>query len=106
MSRLHKKGSHTYLTFDRYEYYRKSVQSAESDVEFYLQTYKDIRGKTPKVFREDFCGTFALSCEWVKLHKNFKAVGVDLDPDPLAYGKQNYLPLLNSDQQSRIDLHS
>ena len=105
MSRLHKKGSHTDLTFDRYEYYRNSVQYAESDVEFYLQTYKDIRGKTPKVFREDFCGTFALSCEWVKLHKNFKAVGVDLDPDPLAYGKQNYLPLLNSDQQSRIDLH-
>jgi SAM-dependent methyltransferase len=104
MTRLHKKGAHSDPNFDRYEYYRKSVQSAETDVEFYRDTYKEIRGRLPEVFREDFCGSFALSCEWVKLNKNFKAVGVDLDPDPIAYGKKTYLPKLSGEQQSRIQL--
>jgi hypothetical protein len=104
MSRLHKKGGHADQPFDRYEYYRKSVQSAETDVEFYRDTYKEIRGKLPTVFREDFCGTFALSCEWVKLNKSFKAIGVDLDPDPLVYGKEHYLPLLAEEQQRRVTI--
>lgn len=104
MSRLHKRGGHLEQPFDRYEYYRKSVQSAETDVVFYRDTYKDIRGKLPTTFREDFCGTFGLSCEWVKLHKNFKAVGVDLDPDPLVYGRERYLTQLNTDQQRRIEI--
>ncbi len=104
MSRLHKKGGQGDQNFDRYEYYRKSVQSAETDVEFYRDTYKSIRGKLPQVFREDFCGTFALSCEWVKLNKTFKAIGVDLDPDPLVYGKEHYLPLLAEEQQRRINI--
>lgn len=104
MSRLHKKGSHGEHTFDRYEYYRKAVQSAETDVEFYRDTYKSIRGKLPQIFREDFCGTFGLSCEWVKLNKNFKAIGVDLDPDPLVYGKENYLTQLTPEQQRRVEI--
>lgn len=104
MSRLHKKGGHGDQNFDRYEYYRKSVQSAETDVEFYCDTYKSIRNKMPQSFREDFCGTFALSCEWVKLNKTFKAVGVDLDPDPLAYGQEHYLPQLTPEQQRRVTI--
>ncbi|MEY4617127.1 MAG: hypothetical protein RJB66_2087 [Pseudomonadota bacterium] len=104
MSRLHKKGSHGEHNFDKYEYYRKSVQSAETDVVFYRDTYRSLRGKLPQVFREDFCGTFGLSCEWVKLNKNFKAIGVDLDPEPLSYGKENYLTKLNGDEQRRVSI--
>ena len=33
-----------------------------------------------------------------------KAYGVDLDSEPLAYGKKNYLPQLRSEQQERIEL--
>lgn len=104
MSRLHKKGAHGDPNFDRYELYHRSVQSADTDVEFYRDTYKEIRGKLPQIFREDFCGTFALSCEWVKLHKTFKAIGIDLDPDPLAYGKEKYLSQLTTEQQNRIQI--
>lgn len=104
MSRLHKKGGHLDQAFDRYDYYRKAVQSAETDVEFYKNTYKEIRGKQATIFREDFCGTFALSCEWVKLNKNFKAFGVDLDPDPLVYGREHYLPKLSPEQQRRVEI--
>lgn len=106
MSRLHKKGAHQLeAKFDKYEYYRKSVQSAESDVEFYRDTYLELRGKLPTLFREDFCGTYGLSCEWVKLNKNFKSIGLDLDPEPLAYGKAEYQSKLKAEQSARVQVY-
>jgi SAM-dependent methyltransferase len=105
MTRIHKKGAHAHEDFDKYDYYRRAVQSAESDVEFYSETYKELKGRLPKVFREDFCGTYALSCEWVKLNKNFKAIGVDLDPEPLAYGHANYHSKLRPEQAGRISIY-
>lgn len=88
--------------FDKYKYYIESVQNPASDAEFFLKTYKTLKKKTPKSLREDFCGTFSICCEWVKLDKNFTAVGVDLDTDPIEYGKKYYLPKLTPDQQSRV----
>lgn len=90
--------------FDKYEYYHRSVQSAEGDVVFLRKTYKELRGRDPKTMREDFCGTFALSCEWVKLSPKFEAFGVDLDPEPLEYGKSHNFSALKPDQQKRIHL--
>ena len=90
--------------FDKYDYYRKSVQSPETDAEFFYKTYKEIRNKKPKVFREDFCGTFLISCEWIKYHKNNQAVGIDLDPEPLAYGFENYYPNLSKTERERLQL--
>ncbi len=90
--------------FDKYDYYRRSVQSAEGDVVFLKKVYKELRGKEAKSMREDFCGTFALSCEWVKLNPKHEAYSLDLDPEPLEYGKLNYLPKLAKDQQKRVHL--
>lgn len=100
--RVQKRNPHK--TFDKYEYYSKAVQSAESDVVFFRKVYRELRKKDPKVMREDFCGTFSLSCEWVKLNPKFQAVGVDLDPEPLEYGRLKYLPKLKLEQQKRITL--
>lgn len=91
-------------TFDKYAYYRDSVQSAETDVAFFRKVYRELKGKEPQVLREDFCGTFSLSCEWVKLRPKYQAVGMDLDPEPLEYGKTNYLPKLSETQQARLKL--
>lgn len=99
------KKSVTGNTFDKYALYREAVQSAESDVRFIRRVYQESRGRDPKVMREDFCGTFALCCEWVKLNPQFRAVGVDLDPEPLQYGKDNYFSALKPDQQSRLQVH-
>ena len=55
--------------------------------------------------REDFCGTFALSCEWVKLDPKHESYSLDLDPEPISYGKTNYLPKLKPEQQKRVHLH-
>jgi hypothetical protein len=92
-------------TFDKYWYYNKSVQSADVDVQFFRKTYKELRSKDPKVFREDFCGTFKLSCEWARLDKNFQSIGIDLDPEPIAYGKDHYLTELSESEQARIQIH-
>lgn len=91
--------------FDKYDIYRKAVQSPETDVVFYLERYKEIRNKSlPKTLREDFCGTGAISCEWVKLNNQFKSCGLDLDTEPMEYGRKNYISLLKPDQQNRVAL--
>lgn len=100
--RVAKKG-HEKL-FDKYAFYKKAVQSADTDVQFLRRVYRELKKKEPRVMREDFCGTFALSCEWVKLSSRFEAIGVDLDPEPLEYGKTNYLSKLKDHQQRRIHL--
>jgi SAM-dependent methyltransferase len=100
--RVAKKKPH--FVFDKYELYRRAVQSPDSDVVFLKNTYRELKNKDPKSLREDFCGTFLLSTEWVKLGSRFEAYSVDLDPEPLEYGKHHYLPRLTSDQQKRVHL--
>ena len=93
------------LPFDKYELYSKAVQSVDNDVIFLKDTYRRHRGRNPTSLREDFCGTAAMSVAWVKMGKQFTATGVDLDPEPLAYGRKNYLPTLNAEQSGRIHLY-
>lgn len=104
MRRVQKKGAHAEYPFDKYALYTEAVQSPDTDVEFVRDTYKELKKKLPVTFREDFCGTFITCCEWVKLNKNFKAIGVDLDPEPLSYGRERYLPKLKPDQIKRVTL--
>ncbi|MEQ1876497.1 MAG: class I SAM-dependent methyltransferase [Bdellovibrionia bacterium] len=91
--------------FDKYSYYLKAVQSPDTDAEFLMRVYKESRGRRPTMLREDFCGTFAISCEWVKLHPKLMAFGVDLDSEPLQYGKEHYLSKLTASQADRLDVY-
>lgn len=90
---------------DRYALYGLSVQEPENEAEFFTKTYQTINGREPRILREDFCGTHAVCCEWVKLHEDNVAYGVDLDPEPLAWGKANLQPKLTDDQRRRIALY-
>lgn len=90
--------------FDKYEYYSKAVQSPEEDAAFIRNTYIELRNTKPKILREDFCAAHALCCEWVKLGTDHQAIGVDLDPEPLDYGKTNYQPKLTSKERSRLEV--
>ena len=92
----------TQKPFDRYYYYHRAVQSTEVDCEFVSNTYKELKGKRPHDMREDFCGAFALCCEWVRRNKDNRAYGIDLDNEPLTYGRENYLPRLRPEQQKRV----
>ena len=89
--------------FDKYAYYSDSVQSPEEDAKFLDQVYREARGgKAPLVLREDFCGAFANCCAWVRLGSKRQAIGLDLDPEPLAYGHEHYLPQLSPKERARL----
>lgn len=97
------RGSAVY-PFDKYELYSEAVQSVGNDVDFYLQAYREIRGakKKPATLREDFCAAGLLCKEWITRGKNQKAVGLDLDEEPMQYGRENYLKDLPDDQKGRV----
>lgn len=89
-------------TADKFRCYQKSVQSPEHEVEFFLRAYKDAFRKKAYSLREDFCGTFSICCEWVASNKKRTALGVDLCPETLQWGRDNNLSKLNDEQQKRV----
>ncbi|NDF13982.1 class I SAM-dependent methyltransferase [bacterium] len=91
-------------SFDKYRHYENSVQTPEEHVQIFDRMYFDIRKSEALSLREDFCGTFMISCEWVRSHPKRVAIGVDLDPEPLAYGLKSSYRKLNPDQKKRIRL--
>jgi hypothetical protein len=93
------------FVFDKYRAYSEAVQSPSLDARFLQRVYSEIRGQKPVVLREDFCGTFTVCCEWVKIDSAKEAVGVDLNPAPLAYGKKHYLDGLEGHARKRIRLY-
>ena len=87
----------------KYSLYLQAVQSPELDVKFFRKVYMGLnRKKEPTTLREDFCGSFALSCEWVKLQKHHKAIAVDLDKEPLDWGHKHHFQALNAEKQKRL----
>ncbi len=88
--------------WNKYSLYLQSVQSPETDALFLQKIYKKLNHKTPQILREDFCGTFALSCEWVKLNPFHFGIGIDLDPEPILYGNQMHRTELSLNQNDRL----
>ena len=89
---------------DIHELYEKSVQNVEHEVEFLQGTFKEIRGRTAHLFREDFCGTASTSCQWVRQGSDYQAIGVDIDSSVLDWGRQNRVSRLSATDQARISL--
>ena len=89
---------------DIHKLYEKSVQNVEHEVEFLQGTFKQIRGRTAHLFREDFCGTASASCQWVRQGGEYQAIGVDIDPSVLEWGRQNRVSRLSAADQARISL--
>lgn len=90
-------------TADRHLLYEASVQSVDFEAEFFGKTFREITGRKARVLREDFCGTAALACEWVGLHKQNRAIGVDLDGPTLEWGRRHHVSPLGSDA-ARVEL--
>lgn len=86
----------------KYDYYERSVQNAEGEVEFMNDEFKRIYGRLPFTMREDFCGTGAISCAWVNQRRDCEAYGVDLDPEPIQMGRERHYSKLNKKQQERM----
>ncbi|MEM9014765.1 MAG: class I SAM-dependent methyltransferase [Pseudomonadota bacterium] len=90
---------------DKFVCYQEAVQSPDADIEFFEQAYKDAFGAKPLTLREDFCGTFAVSCEWAKSSRKRSAIGVDLCATTLQWGRENNLTDLSPAQQMRVAVY-
>jgi SAM-dependent methyltransferase len=84
--------------------YELSVQSTETQIEIFQAISEELNKKPSRSLREDFCGTFYLSKEWIKSNKQNTALGLDLDPNPLAYGKKHHFDPLTADEKKRLKL--
>ncbi|MBU6376527.1 MAG: class I SAM-dependent methyltransferase [Bdellovibrionales bacterium] len=91
-------------TPNKFYLYEQSVQSPEAHIELLAQICTEMGHSRARRMREDFCGTGALSCHWVAAHPENTAVGLDLDPEPLAYGKKVNVRALSQSQKRRVNL--
>ena len=89
---------------DKYEFYQRSVQEPEADIRFLCRVFKRRYGREPRLLREDFCGAALLSCEWVRTHRANRAWGVDVDEEPLAWGREHNVARLQESQAARVHL--
>jgi hypothetical protein len=89
-------------TADKYDLYIRSVQSPDVEVAFFDRAFRNHFGRRPTTLREDFCGTAAVCYDWVKGAPDRRAIGVDLDAEPLAWGAKRFGPELSEDQASRL----
>ncbi len=87
---------------EKYDYYERSVQNPEVEVEFMHNEFKRIYKRSPFLMREDFCGTGAISCKWVEQDKRCQAFAIDLDPEPVEIGKARHYSKLKKDEQKRM----
>jgi hypothetical protein len=89
---------------DRHELYEASVQSVTDEVTFLDSAFRELAGRKAFILREDFCGTAAAACEWVRSHRQRRAVAVDIDPQVLAWGLAHHVAALKPKQRTRIEL--
>lgn len=90
--------------FDKYDYYIRSVQSPESEVALFRQVFRELKKREPFVLREDFCGTFIVCQEWVRKSPQHRAIGVDLDQEPIDYGRLLAVKNMKANQAERLNI--
>lgn len=89
---------------DKFDLYLRSVQEPLAEIDFFDRVYRAEFGKKAMLLREDFCAAAAVCCEWVRTHKDRKAVGYDLDEQTLQWGRDHNLCKLTEQEQQRVSL--
>ncbi|MBC7386873.1 MAG: class I SAM-dependent methyltransferase [Cryobacterium sp.] len=86
----------------KYQLYEATVQSPEWQVKNMPLFHKKFTGQIGTSMREDFSGTGRISCDWAKKSKSNRAVGLDLDPEPLDFGERMHRSRLKPEIRSRV----
>lgn len=89
---------------DPYQLYELAVQSPEAEISFIRSTFQTLRGREPKLLREDFCGTAAICCAWVQQGMGYRAIGIDQDAAVLQWAKQHHLTEFTPADCQRLQL--
>ena len=103
-ARAAKRGGTRARRADKYDLYEKSVQEPEADLALVRRIFKKHFARPPRLLREDFCGTAYFACEWVAHHPENRAWGIDLDPQPLEWGRKHHVSKLRPEQAARVKL--
>ncbi len=88
---------------DIHKLYEWSVQDPDQEITFGLERFRQRRGKEPRIWREDFCGTALVASRWVKDHPERYSIGLDLDQDTLDWALKHNVAPLGKDAE-RVDL--
>jgi cyclopropane fatty-acyl-phospholipid synthase-like methyltransferase len=89
---------------DRHILYEKSVQDVAEEYRFVSKTFRKLRRRPARQMREDFCGTASMCCEWASRHRENSAIGVDIDPEVLDWGRKHNLSRLKPGARKRVRL--
>ena len=89
---------------DKHTLYQDSVQDPELDLDLAERVFRRFYDRPARKLREDFSGTALMACDWVKRHKQNFAWAIDLDPDPLDWGREHNVSQLSEEQSSRVEL--
>lgn len=95
---------YTASSADRHELYELSVQNVEEEEKFLAKTFEQVRGRPALSLREDFCGTAALACQWIKQGEGRSAIGIDFDKEVLDWGRGRHVAKLSDEQKQRLTL--
>lgn len=76
---------------DRHALYQRAVNDPEANIDFIQATYAGMRGRAPRVLKEDFCGTALMAAAWAQRSPHNRAIGVDFDADTLEWGRRHNL---------------
>ncbi len=93
------------MNFERiskYYLYENSVLTPTEDMELFANMYRQVFTREPLVLREDFCGTYVLSAAWLKRSDKHQALALDLDPEPLEYGRKVHYKMLTPIQKKNL----
>ncbi|MEL7473296.1 MAG: class I SAM-dependent methyltransferase [Planctomycetota bacterium] len=85
----------------KYDFYERCVQSPED----LAPLLRAIHGQDPEILGEDFCAAAALSKAWCA-REGSRAIGVDLDPEPLERARReapSSLELIQGDALNATD---
>jgi len=80
------------------------VQNPEHDISLIDRIFRNCFGRRPSLLREDFCGAALLSCTWARSRRDRRAIAVDLDREPLAWGALHNWKPLGTAARERVQL--
>jgi len=89
---------------DPYDLYQRSVQDSDWEIGYMSETFKSLRGRSPKRLREDFCASALFACAWVQSARDREAIGVDLDSSVLDWGREHNVSRLKPSEVKRLKL--
>ncbi len=89
---------------DRHELYQQAVNAPDANIDFIRKIYREMRGREPRVLKEDFCGTALMAAAWAQRSPLNRAIGVDLDAEALEWGRRHNILAHGAGVARRVDL--